>query len=250
MAAAPLHVIVPLDAAVFAFECEGVDAVIDRGSVALAPSGFASRLSALGASGRVLVATILPALVKRVSARYAKVGLSTRAILSALSSPRVLSRTTWVHEVVHRLLFERQVCAGTDNEATRFLETELVKELCFLAREADAGEDRAPRTHELDDLVERARQRIARDLFSPCDIAALAAGVGASESTLLRAFKREVGMTPGAYWRVRRLEEALALLESGRLSVSEVAFRVGYESPTAFTDAFRKHFGRAPSSFR
>jgi AraC-like DNA-binding protein len=56
-------------------------------------------------------------------------------------------------------------------------------------------------------------------------------------------------MSPGAWWRNRVLDEALALVRSGAYSVSEIATRVGYENPAAFTFAFRQRFGRAPREF-
>src|SRR5262249_43557594 len=78
----------------------------------------------------------------------------------------------------------------------------------------------------------------------------LAKHCGASESTVLRAFRREVGVAPAMYVRRRRLEEALHLLESGRYAVTEVAGRVGYDNPAAFAVAFRKHHGVSPSQAR
>ena len=75
----------------------------------------------------------------------------------------------------------------------------------------------------------------------------LAKHCATSESTLLRAFKRELGSTPASYVRGRRLEAALLLLKSGRYAVGEVATRVGYSSLAAFTEAFHKHFGVPPS---
>ena len=68
-------------------------------------------------------------------------------------------------------------------------------------------------------------------------------------STLLRGFRRELGCTPAAYWRDRRLDEALVLLRSGRHQVAEVAATVGYDNPTSFGWAFRRRFKRAPSTF-
>ena len=64
-----------------------------------------------------------------------------------------------------------------------------------------------------------------------------------SESTLLRAFRRDFETTPATYARERRLEASLLLLKSGRYTVTEVAARVGYGSLPAFTIAFRRRFG-------
>ncbi|MGE3460096.1 MAG: helix-turn-helix domain-containing protein, partial [Kofleriaceae bacterium] len=81
------------------------------------------------------------------------------------------------------------------------------------------------------------------------NVTALARVAGASTSTLLRAFHAEVGISPGAFWRNRKLDETLLWLRSGA-SVAEVATRAGYENPTAFGFAFRRRFGAPPSRFR
>ena len=162
----------------------------------------------------------------------------------------MLPRTRWVDELVHRYLFERDVCARHGSLATRFLETELIKELYFLADEQRAGRARAPVVGEGSALVERARAAIEASLFAPFAMAALARACHASESSLTRAFKQALGITPGAYVRERRLDEAMPLLESGRYSVGEVAARVGYARQAAFAAAFQRKFHVAPSSVR
>ena len=47
-----------------------------------------------------------------------------------------------------------------------------------------------------------------------------------------------------------RREMAPALLRDGRHGVSEVAFLLGYEDPSAFRRAFKRWFGRSPRSLR
>lgn len=70
-----------------------------------------------------------------------------------------------------------------------------------------------------------------------------------SASTLRRTFLAETGMT-FSEWRTRaRLEVAASLLASGA-GVGTTARRVGYGSRSGFVDAFRRHFGHAPSGHR
>jgi AraC-like DNA-binding protein len=47
-----------------------------------------------------------------------------------------------------------------------------------------------------------------------------------------------------------RMERAADLLATRRLTVREVAQRVGYRQPAQFAKAFRRHRGLAPSAFR
>lgn len=167
-----------------------------------------------------------------------------------LSVPRVLTRTRWVDELVHRYVFEREVCEKHDSQAARFLEAELAKEVFFLCKERDERRSRASVLTEEASVVARARAIIDQHLADPLPVAALATHCHVSESTLLRAFARELGVSPGHYARERRLEGALLLLKSERYSVGEVAARVGYASLAAFTGAFHRRFGAPPSSMR
>ena len=77
--------------------------------------------------------------------------------------------------------------------------------------------------------------------------AAWAAQSAMSERAFTRRFRAEAGESP-AVWRARaRLLAAVPLLRTA--SVSEVAGRLGYASPAAFTAAFSRAFGTPPSRF-
>jgi AraC-like DNA-binding protein/quercetin dioxygenase-like cupin family protein len=69
--------------------------------------------------------------------------------------------------------------------------------------------------------------------------------VGASERTLSRAFRADLGMT-FPQWRTRlRLHLSLTLLADG-LPVNVVAHRCGWATSSTFIDAFRETFGYTP----
>lgn len=73
--------------------------------------------------------------------------------------------------------------------------------------------------------------------------------VGASERTLSRLCRTDLGMT-FPQWRTQlRLHEALRLLAEGE-SVTRVAHRCGWASTSAFIDTFKSAFGHTPGSRR
>jgi AraC-like DNA-binding protein len=164
----------------------------------------------------------------------------------------LLPRTVWVNELCHRYVFERVHCGKHDSLAARFVEVELVKELLFLLGERRTRVERATLAIVPVEsaVVARALAHLEERLFEPLDMARTARAAGASPSTLLRAFKRELGGPPSAWLRGRRLDEAMLLLKTQRLTVSEVAERVGYGSVASFTHAFSRHFGELPSAVR
>nr|WP_203432788.1 helix-turn-helix transcriptional regulator [Jiangella asiatica] len=73
--------------------------------------------------------------------------------------------------------------------------------------------------------------------------------VGASERTLSRLFRRELGMT-FPQWRTQlRLYHALRLLADD-VPVTTVAHRCGWSSSSAFIDVFHRAFGHTPGAYR
>lgn len=73
--------------------------------------------------------------------------------------------------------------------------------------------------------------------------------LGASPRTLNRRFESELGVTFRDWRQQLRLFRAVEQLAAGR-SVTDVAFDLGYASPSAFTYMFRRKTGRVPSAGR
>lgn len=71
---------------------------------------------------------------------------------------------------------------------------------------------------------------------------------GASERTLERLFRNEVGMTFGKWQQQARLLRALEVLASGE-TVTTAAFEVGFETPSAFIAMFRRALGSTPAKY-
>jgi AraC-like DNA-binding protein len=242
--------VLPLQVGVVSVEQDGSPVLVDRARFVVWPTGR-HRARVVSPTVRLLVLGLSDALVERVVALYGDVGVDARRFARFLETAHVLARTTWVHELAHRYLFERQVCARHTSDAARFLETELTKEIYFLLRDREDDAERTSLVRQYGPTVQRAVAFVEEHLFDrELGVTAIASAAAASESTLLRAFKREMGCAPTTYVRARRLDEALVLLEAGALSVGEVASKVGYESLTAFSQAFRQRFGKAPSSVR
>jgi AraC-like DNA-binding protein len=223
---------------------------LDGSTFALVPArtAYALELPRRGSSA-VLTLEISDVVSADATKDYAPY-VEPRQLRDVLGTLRWLARTRWIDELAHRYVFERTICERAASHAARFLEAELVKEVYFLGLEQIENRTRASVLYEGETVAIKARAWIEQHLFEPFHGAALARHCCASESTVLRAFRKELGVSPFGYVRRRRLEEALALLESGRYGVTEVAARVGYENPSAFAVAFRQQFGTAPSSKR
>ena len=130
---------------------------------------------------------------------------------------------------------------------TVFSATELVAGSYAASLEAEMkGESEAQRQ-----LVTEALRVIETNLPKNLAIEHLAEDLFVSRSYLCAAFKKEVGMSIGAYVRMLRMERAAALLnESPSMSVAEVATCVGYGRQASFTEAFAREMGCTPSRWR
>lgn len=99
-----------------------------------------------------------------------------------------------------------------------------------------------------DARLTRLTQHLGRQPGDGRPLTALARLAGASPRTLERLFRKETGLT-FRQWRSRlRLLNAIEQLHLGRSS-TEIAWSLGYSSPSAFVAAFRARFGRTPQDF-
>lgn len=97
--------------------------------------------------------------------------------------------------------------------------------------------------------VERVRRRIEEAHAEDLSLADLAALAGLSTHHLIRAFRREVGLTPHAHLigvRVRRARERLRRGESP----ADVAVAVGFADQAHLTRAFKARIGVPPGAYR
>ncbi|MFC9591291.1 helix-turn-helix domain-containing protein [Streptomyces sp. NPDC056944] len=74
--------------------------------------------------------------------------------------------------------------------------------------------------------------------------------LGVSAGHLTEAVRGATGRTPAALLREARAREAQRLLVSTRLSVRQVAARVGFDDPAYFCRFFRREVGHSPGAFR
>jgi len=78
----------------------------------------------------------------------------------------------------------------------------------------------------------------------------MAARASCSPRSLLRRFKVATGFSPMQYVQRLRIERARGELERGRLPVSEIGYRLGYQDSSAFIRVFRQITGLSPAAYR
>ncbi len=98
--------------------------------------------------------------------------------------------------------------------------------------------------------MKRCKQYMDENITDPLlRIRDLAAMCETSEVWFRREFEKYYGATPLEYIKKKRIETAKLLLQTGLYTVTEVAFRAGFESSSYFSAEFRRMEGMSPSKF-
>ena len=176
-------------------------------------------------------------------------GIPKAAAAKLMSLPREFARSPWLDTLAQEYVFARVVSRRESATTLAFFERQLLVEILAALPGRGKAPER-PRRPATDTVTGRALRYIEANLFSDVSLPAIAHHAFASASTVLRHFRDEIGTSPHAYLKTRRLEEARRLLETGTGAVGDVALLVGYENFAAFTTAFTRHFGAPPSAFR
>lgn len=97
------------------------------------------------------------------------------------------------------------------------------------------------------DKIHQARDIIIQNIDKPPSLTELSKLIGMNNNKLKKNFKQIFGVPVFKYLQNQRLQKAYQLLNREKMTVQEVAWFVGYESLSSFSNAFYKNFGFRPS---
>jgi CheY-like chemotaxis protein/anti-sigma regulatory factor (Ser/Thr protein kinase) len=101
------------------------------------------------------------------------------------------------------------------------------------------------------DFLSRFRSYAKKHLADPdLNVEQLAAEIGLSRVQLYRKVKALTGYSPVEVIRIMRLKEAEKRLKSTDKTVAEIAYEVGFSSPSYFSKCYRELFGILPGTSR
>ena len=95
--------------------------------------------------------------------------------------------------------------------------------------------------------IDRAVKWVRAHLAEPLPVETLAGVASMSVSSFHRHFKAVTGLSPLAYHKQMRLQEARRRLVAEPGAVASVAFSVGYESASQFSREYTREFGMPPA---
>ncbi|NEQ33836.1 MAG: helix-turn-helix transcriptional regulator [Leptolyngbya sp. SIO4C5] len=151
---------------------------------------------------------------------------------------------------MQRLLQQIWQCPHTGLTRSLFLEA---KSLELIALYIEAAQTEAGASSNLPaadvESIQQAQTILRQNLCTPPSLMELARQVGINDRKLKQGFREMLDTTVFGYLTQQRMERACQLLQQDR-SVAAVAAMVGYDSPTAFSGAFRRQLGMTPKAYQ
>jgi len=101
-----------------------------------------------------------------------------------------------------------------------------------------------------EELYSKALQIIEKNISNEqFDIPLFCEELGIGRSVLFLKVKAWTNFTPNEFIQHIRLNKATQLLEQGKMTISEISYKIGFSDPKYFSKCFSKKFGRTPSEY-
>ena len=113
-----------------------------------------------------------------------------------------------------------------------------------------SGDSKVISARSPDDLTEQVREYIDLHYADNLTLSRLAEKYYIAPSYLSRVFKKYTGENLVAYITEKRLTKARELILTSNISLTDVAFLVGYSDYTYFNKVFRRYEGISPAQYR
>ena len=98
--------------------------------------------------------------------------------------------------------------------------------------------------------VNHAIEFISKFYSQSINVTSISEYIGITRAHLNNCFQKELGITVQSYLIDYRLHQASQLLSSTTDSINEIAAKVGYPDPLAFSKAFKKKYKASPKFYR
>ena len=100
------------------------------------------------------------------------------------------------------------------------------------------------------EIIEKIKAELENNLADPPSLFEIAKSAGFNHSKLNAGFKQLYDTTVFGFIRSKRLEQAKYKLKHTELSISEIAYELGFSSPSHFTREFSRAFNITPKQYR
>lgn len=130
--------------------------------------------------------------------------------------------------------------------------TSLFHSLDYLGHNITSAEQLSKRVIMVDNasVSARAQQYLLEHYKDDVKLSQIADFCHQQEAALCRTYKRETGMTLFQHLQFIRIESACTMLRNTSLSISEVAYSCGFNTPSTFNRQFLEKMGMTPGEYR
>jgi AraC family transcriptional regulator len=217
------------------------------GAICLAPVGVGGNTTAITAPIPETIHLYLPtALFRRLSDDFNLPGAPAHSIRYAAGiQDDVIDQI--VLSILSEMMNETAVGRMYVETASLMLAARIIHGYC------DSGSCTltAPAAHRLDHVrLRRVLDYISAHIADEITLADLAGVACLSPFHFARMFTRAIGVSPHRYVSRMRLENAMAELAQGRLSLAQIGLNARFSSQASFTRAFRRATGATPAEYR
>lgn len=148
---------------------------------------------------------------------------------------------------------EAAVLENMINQSDRVVERLDVGLLCDVVQEIldytlSVGQDKGKTS--INDIMRDAAAFIDEHYYEELSLSFLASKFGVDKSYFSRTFRQETGENLMLYITRKRLEKAGEYIRESDISLTEIAFMVGYDDYAYFNRVFRKKYGTGPREYR
>ena len=157
---------------------------------------------------------------------------------------RVAAARSGVHPVYLHNISERfaiTIERTTTIPSLKKLMFSMANEYCDLVRTFSTGHN-SP-------IVKKAVDYILLNLGYPITLTTIAKQINVNPSYLSRKFKEDTGMNISEFINQKRVEEAKLYLQRGNISITDIAFMVGFNDLNYFCKVFKKLTSVTPSQY-
>ena len=170
------------------------------------------------------------------------------AALLDMSSPAVSHHLRSLHE--SGLITSRRDGKEVYYKAAETETCELLHESVEKVMEIACPEKTIDYSSSTREIIHRIHEYLLEHLADRVTIEDLSKQFLMNPTTLKKVFKDVYGMSIAAHMKQHRMEHAARLLLETNDSIAQIAFAVGYESQSRFTNTFKETYGMLPSIYR
>ncbi len=155
-----------------------------------------------------------------------------------------------LNEKLYNPVFRLIKLLNQSKEEIDYLSPLIIKEILFILINDKSGYflNKFAMEGTVSNKIVKAISEIKDNFNEKLNVKELARMIDMSESSLYQNFKTITSMSPIQFQKKIRLEEAKLMLLNQNIEASEVAFAVGYESPSQFSREYSRMFGMSPKA--